>query len=61
MEKIRYASTFFEMILWIVKVHEFWEGHKNMTLLNFFLKLKFRFSEEATKIWPNRPQGFDVT
>ena len=23
--------------------------------------LKFSFSEKATKIWRNRPQGFDVT
>ena len=27
----------------------------------YFLGLKFRFSEKATKIWLNRPQGFDVT
>ena len=28
---------------------------------NLLSQVKFRFSEKATKVWPNRSQGFDVT
>ena len=37
------------------------QTNPQLATVNVGFTLKFSFSEKATKIWRNLPQGFDIT